>query len=283
MVQKARKHQINASKARVQTSHGRMSGSEQQRILREHGWIISKEFRFHPLRKPVDPTFAPYYERILDGDPRAVLDYLDTNVPRKQLDASFYEVVGRLETMRFYSVANQILKDIERRGVIGWPTKRDSYRRWYAAILPFCQRARDFIRKAYRVSPPENREALWQSYVFQPLPDVRFISFRGQPNEDSLQKEENAQHQQARRNTIEELLTWSESLQKPSLIDAVQKFSPWGFVPKEVFFDLAQTQIRLGRRVFSWRPAQIARRCACRIVDISESTASHRNVRKRIA
>jgi hypothetical protein len=204
----------------------------------------------HLLRQPVDPQFKPYYERILGGNLGAIADYCDRNAAQKDLDGSFYELVGRLVPLRCYRAVNQILLDIERRRAIGWPSERDTYEYWYKTIKPVCDTARQFIRCRRNSGGNPNREDLWREYVLQPLPIARYLflvekadqqlvlhdlhapideQFRpylerilsGAPGakadyEEMLQEEQNKRDGASRRSTVEELLKWSESSTKDS-------------------------------------------------------------------
>jgi hypothetical protein len=62
--------------------------------------------------------------------------------------------------------------------------------------------------------------------------------------------------------------------------ECVQAFDTFGIPPKEAFLELTRTRIPNGRRRPVFTPAQVARKFACRIAGISESTASHKSVRK---
>src|SRR5271165_124022 len=303
---------------------GRPTKADQKWILENDGWVIAQELHLHPLRQPVDAQFAPYYERILKGELRAIEDYCDRNVSR--LDPSFHELLGFLLTIRFYRVANQLLMRIERRGsMMGWPGDRDTYNYWYKEIKLGCEAARKFIRGAQRSGRSTTRKQLWSKYVLQPLPTARYVFLAGKADqqlqlhslgvptdeqfrpflerilcgdlsaktdyEELLQKEQNMRDGEQRRSMAEELLKWSESHGRDSVrsrleamgcngreldlltegsfhLERVNKFRPVGFVTREIFFDLAQTNPLL-------TPAAVARRYACKIVRVSESWASH--------
>jgi hypothetical protein len=128
------------------------------------------------------------------------------------------------------------------------------------------------------------------------------VELVGQPNEDALQKTWNAQQQEEHRIAKQELLVWAKSHTKDSVCSRlsapgsqgknleslaegnfhlanVQKFSPYGFVTREIFDDLALTRVEAGKRHFTRTPATIARRFACKIMRVSESWASRKNVR----
>lgn len=301
---------------------GRPTKSSQREILEAgNGWPIVREFRFRPLRTPVDVQFAPYYERVLKGDISAIgnyVDYVDSQnaalcaVPvaerlklradqrvQRKLDSSFYELIGRLVTIRFYAAADSVLSDIERRGVLSWPSNRSTYDCWYTLLLPLCQHARQFIREARASCPDANRDKLWRDYVLQPVAPTHYKHFIGEPDEDNLnlQREANELDKERRRRAIEGLLVRAKSHTKDSVrsrlstlgirgkglerlvegnfhLKSVQEFSLFGFVSREVFDDLAKT-----RPVLS-TPAAVARRYACKIARVSESWASRKNVRK---
>jgi len=315
---------------RRESRRGRPSKTDQKRILEQDGRHIAEMLNLHLLRQPIDLQFKPYYERILRGDLGAIADYCDRNAAQKDLDASFYEVVGRLVTLRSYRAANQVLLDIERRGAIGWPSDRDTYGYWYKVIRPICEAARQFIRTVRKSGCGANRTQMWREYVLQPLPTVRYLSFARKAEqqlllhsvhvpideqfrpylerilsgdlsakteyEEALQAGQNKRDGDLRLSAVEELLKWSESHTKDSVrsrleamgchgreldllavssfhLDRVNKFRPFGLATQEIFFDLAQTNPLL-------TPAVIARRYACKIVRVSESWASHKNVRR---
>jgi hypothetical protein len=284
---------------------GRPSKAEQERILREHGSALAREFGLHPLRHPVDPPFRPYYEQVLKGNAQEIIRYCEENRRRNRLASSFYELLGRLSCLRFLPAANVILSHIERLGVLSWPGDRQSAERWYKELKPRCERARQFIREFYRNNSRMKREEVWRAYVLEPLASapVRNMNFVGEPNERELQRAENERCEKLHQQTMEELLAWSGSHSRETVrsrleklgytgheleaqtessfhLECVQKFAPSGMVPKEAFLELALTRIACGRRGPVYRPSQVARRFACRIAGISESTASHKNVRK---
>lgn len=308
---------------------GRPAKADQERILEKDGWVIAQELCLHPLRQPVDAQFAPYYERILKGELRAIDDYCERNAPR--LDASFHELLGFLVTIRFYGVVNQVLSGVERRGsMMGWPSDRDTYDYWYKEIKPSCETARQFIRNARSSGRSTTRKQLWREYVLQPLPTVRYAFLAGRADqqlllhslqapideqfrpflervlngdlsaktdyEELLQKEQNKRDGEQRRLAAEGLLEWSESHTKDSVrsrleamgcdgreldllaegsfqMERVNKFRPFGLVTREIFSDLAKTNPLL-------TPAAVARCYACKIVRMSESWASHKDVRR---
>jgi hypothetical protein len=257
-----------------------MSRAEREGILKELGEEIVQEFRLRPLRNPVDANFAPSYEQFVQGDMRAIDRYCDVSATRAVLDSSFYELLGRLVTIRFYRSADIILSEIERRGVINWPSRRKTYEYWYGVLKPRCQRARQFIRAARESGSTATTGDLWREYVLRSFP----IESRNDPvcselldwgkshTEDSVRSRLRAYGSHGR-----EL----ERLTKSSFqIDAVNKYGPWRLLPPEIFRALASSRAPLNRCHFRLTPAAAARRYACEIVRVSESWVSRRYVRK---
>jgi len=114
----------------------------------------------------VDVQFEPYYKRILNRDLSAIADYVDRNAARKDLDPSFYELIGRLVTIRFYAAADLILSDIEARGNIGYPTSREVNAYWNEMLLPLAENAKKWIREYLRgLSEKWNRRKAWIKYA----------------------------------------------------------------------------------------------------------------------
>jgi hypothetical protein len=287
---------LRAKKSR----RGRPSKASQQQLIEQDGAPVALEFQLRPLRTPVDASFRPYYERVLKGDLAAVAVYFDANGVRTGLDASFFELVGRLLPLRCYRGVRAILSIVE--GLSNWPSNRESYEYWYQRLLPLCRLARQFIEEAHASSPDANRDKLWHDYMYQPLPTARYVRLAGQEDEERLQREANERDQGRRRLAVEVLRTWAKSHTKDSVrsrlsapgcqgkdleslvernfhLANVQKFSPFGFVTREIFDDLALTRVEAGKRHFTRTPATIARRFACKIVRVSESWASRKNVR----
>jgi len=239
-------HRTSSRSLRGKSRRGRPSKTDLRRILEQDGGHIVEMLNLHLLRQPVDPQFKPYYERVLGGDLGAIADYCDRNAAQKDLDGSFYELVGRLVGVRCYRAVNQVLLDIERRGATGWPNNRDTYEYWYKVIKPACEAARQFVRAVRKSGKSVNREGLWHEYVRQPLPAVRYaflarkadqqlmhqdidysrIDEKVEPYlerifsggvgaktnyEEMFQKERNERDGELRRSAVEELLEWSES------------------------------------------------------------------------
>ncbi|MFZ1973085.1 MAG: hypothetical protein WAU89_09580 [Candidatus Acidiferrales bacterium] len=229
--------------------------------------MIAEELEREPLRSPVDPHFEPYYQQVLQGNARAILRYCDEYWERGCLSDSFFELLGRLFVISFYDVAATILSNIARRRVAGLPRKQKVYEYWYRKVLkPKCDRARQFLRNAYRSDTHKRREELWPEYCLEPS--------------WTLETEADRQYHEMRRQAVKEL-TEAHSSRESSFITMVNEFGGFGLVPKEIFFDLALTQVVSDHRVFRLTPAQVARKYACRITGISESTASHyKNVGK---
>src|ERR1022692_2137460 len=140
---------------------GRPSKADQkkalERSLEQGRSTIVFELSHHLLRQPVDPGFDAYYQRVLNGDLAAILDYCD----RGWRANSFYELVGRLVPLQSVDAAKQIVTEIARRGNPFGPTGEDAYQYWYNTLKRACTIARAFIRDAYNTDALVKREQLW--------------------------------------------------------------------------------------------------------------------------
>jgi hypothetical protein len=236
-----------------ESRRGRPKKAEERRILAEQGAWLAHELKSHPLRPPVDPQFAPYYHETLEGNAQAILQYCDKYWEQGDLADSFYEILGRLFTLKFYRVAGTILSNIERRRVAGWPSKQRTYNWWYRKLKNNCDSARDFLRTALKSDPYRTRGQLWDDYL------------------------------QSRPHSIQEDLLRHSATERPPqplsesgrLITLVNEFGVFKLVPEEVFLDLALTHHDAGHRKFRHTPSEIARKYACGITGLSESTVSH--------
>ncbi len=254
----------------------------------------------------IHPRFRPYLDRARAGDLNALAEFLEADFRESDHTGAFYECVGYLVMELGLRQRNAVrkLQSVVRRGRFRSPlAKKEIYSYWYEKLLGPCQEARAFIRKARASDGSKKRKAIWREYVMQPLPTVRFASLAGKKNEEQLQTKENLRHQSARRAAVEELLKWSDANTKEtkkeylaamgasggdleklaqgnSLLAHVNRFSAFGFVPRDVFFDLAQTQHSAGLRNYGFTPGFVARRYACKIVRVSESAVSHKPVGK---
>ena len=148
---------------------GRSSKASQEQILKQDAGKIAKRFLSYPLREPVGPLFDPYYQRILKGDLAAVLDYCESNCGTFFLDASFYELIGRLLFLQHhFAAAKQIVAEIARRLVhlTGPPDNVDEeYGHWYCWLRILSKLARQFIRERYKADESVKREQLWHEYI----------------------------------------------------------------------------------------------------------------------
>jgi hypothetical protein len=253
------------------SARGRRSKAQEQEVLHTHGAKLAEVFKSDSLRQPIDPEFAPSYEQVLQGKAQAILRYCDEHWEQGNLCGSFYEMLGRLFTLKLYKIADTILRNIERRRVSGWPGERKTYGYWYAKLEVLCRRTRESIRAALKASPNSTREQLWCAYVSQPAWKIR--------------SKQDRKHHKLRQQAIrKELLQGRKSATKratkqPSesgrLITLVNAFGSFNLVPKEVFFDLALTKRDAGRRKFRLTPSDVARRYACQVTSLSESTVSH--------
>lgn len=211
-----------------------------------------------PAQSEIDERFAPYYERALSGDVEALVEYYKEFAWfEPDLGSAFYECLGYLATSPFpaqHRVVRKIMK-------LGVPledtiTKKKIYQSWKDTILPVAQAAKSWIRRA-RASKeePVTRGQLWREYWFEEVSDL-------EPH-----------HQRQRRKTLSCVLTELDSNSSLPVIAVLNKCLPWGKIPKELFFTLAQTKPTI--------PAsQAVRRLVCNLVGISEGTVSRKNLRK---
>ncbi len=253
------------------SNRGRRSKAQEQEILRAQGSKLAEIFKSDPLRQPIDRQFAPYYEQVLQGNAEAIIRYCDQHWEQGKLSGSFYEMLGRLFTLKFYRIADTILRNIERRRVAGWPSKRSAYRYWHEKLKPLCDRARDSIRAALKANPQSTREQCWEKYISEPVWKVN--------------NERDSEHHKLRLQAIQtELLQGPESATEKAakqssksgcLITLVNAFGSFNLLSREVFDELALTRADSGQRKFRLRPSEVARKYACKITDLSESTVSH--------
>lgn len=248
---------------------GRRSKEQEQEILNTHGAKLAEIFRKEPLRDPVDPTFTPYYQRVLQGDVRAISEYCDAHWEKGDCDSSFFEFLGRLFAVKFYKISAGILRNIERRGVLGFVNQRTVFDSWYQRLKPRCDEARQFARAYQKSTGNWKRGQLWDSYISKP----------GGPKFPSEQCKGRHRFrakaiQRLRRIHISKVSRKFEA-QNGSLLDRVNEFGSFHLLPKDIFFDLAITKIDAGRPAFRFTPSAVARKWACQLAGISESTVSH--------
>jgi hypothetical protein len=297
----AKKIQRRVTSARGKTNRGRISKAACDQILKDQSSELIAHFELYPLRPPIDDRFKAYYEQFLQRDARAILRYYDETPREEDLAGSFYEFLGRLNTIRFYRAADLLLSRVESGYAKRWPDNMESIDHWLKRLVPLCERARHFIRDS-RNAGFDSRESLWQAYIFRPLATVRFAYLHGRDNEELLQGAENSQQQNAHREAMQELLAGANvenldlvrawlggaglkgpELEKQALRSLtraeVNKFAGFGLIPREMFFDLARTKGNLQNRRFAFTPKQVARVFARRIVGISESSLAHHSSR----
>jgi hypothetical protein len=257
--------------ARFKSNRGRRSKAHELEILETHGAKLAEIFKSDPLRETVDPHFAPYYQQLLEGNAHAILRYCDEFWEQGNLAGSFYELVGRLFTLKFYQIADTILRDIERRRVTGWPSERKSYEHWYRKLKSLCDRARDSMRTTLTANAVSTREQLWEKYVSQPVWQIRTArdTEHCKIRQESIRKELLEGPGSATQRATKQL---SES---GRLITLVNAFGSYDLLPREIFDSLALTRMDSGRRKFRLTPSDVARKYACQITDLSESTVSH--------
>jgi len=271
---------------------GRPSNSALRDNLKSGGAKIAEHFGRYPLRQPVDPQFAPYYQRILNLDLAAVLEYCDRH---GALDDSFYELIGRLVPLQSWDAAKQIVSEIKRRGFYLNDSRRGSserlpteviYRCEYDELRSLCEVARKFIRKRYREDLYVRREKLWDEYVDE-FYSLYYFPFATLRSEQSPFK------------SSADLKAWGETMYSrisraprrvnKVLWELIEQFSLHHLIPKPMFFELAESNRRPNaiadrdkryrNRTFLFTPSRIARNWACAMVGISVSSVSHQNKR----
>jgi hypothetical protein len=239
---------------------GRPSKAAPKQILEQGKSPIITELNCLPLHQPVDPVFNSYYQRVLQGDLAAILDYCEAN-GEFGAEHSFYELVGRLVPLQSVGAAKQIIAEIARRGVTLTAHSEQPYAYWYLTLKRACKIAREFIRQAYEVDDSVKRERLWRPYI-----DQCYCSRRN--NEGAARSEEIRKWEERSE------MADSQGEESPSLNDLVDRFSVHLLVPKQIFFELAESSRsasdfvgrdkRRRNRRFLWTPSSIARKYACR-------------------
>ena len=297
------------------TRRRRPSKASQAQTLQQHASHIAEVFLRHPLRQPVERGFEPYYRRIVNGDPTAILDYCDSAVDQK-LDASFYELVGRLLLMQS-PATKQIISEVVRQApFIGAPPDEVVYQSFYDRLKPLCEVARGFIREKYRVAVWSRQEELQKHQdrhsqnskaQTKAARSERTNVQRAMAEEDiSLNAERlwneyidkyyplggrsDKQNEISRSRKIAEFMTWVEKLHarrrdRDSLFELVDRCMMLDLVPKPIFLDLCETtqsskrpdwDQRYRYRKMRWTPSVVARKYATAILGLSPSWASHR-------
>jgi hypothetical protein len=268
------------------TRRGRHSKAVREMNLRQDATKIAEHFRRYPLRQRVDPQFGPYYQRVLNGDPAAVLDYFERY---DTLDPAYYEMLGRLVLLGLRS-ARHIISEIQGRGnyfeyqpgpfreLPDYVINGFKYREKYDWLKPLCDAARQFIRQEYKANPSVRRKELWDGYV---------TGFYRQSTAE--------QNAPARSEAIDKLKASGETViphiqhnprqSNELLCDLVDRFSVHNLLPRPIFFELAETNRRAdaraerdkryGNRRFVQTPSSIARKYACAMVGISPSSVTH--------
>jgi hypothetical protein len=133
-------------------------------------------FLFWPNPPDPDPNFAPFYQRVMSGDLRALVDFY--RVRGSNPGAAFYQCIGYLAACGSAEEAKTVQK-ITNINLRGGPqrsasAKGESVREWERRLLQPAQSAAEWIsqqRKRDRAEkhPPLTRERLWQEHVDQNL------------------------------------------------------------------------------------------------------------------
>ena len=104
----------------------------------------------------------------MNGDLAALSDYCESNSGRFSLDASFYELIGRLLSLPDVAAAKQIVAEMGRRliHITGPPDDVDEdHGHWYRWLRILSKSARKFIRERYKADESVKREQLWHEYI----------------------------------------------------------------------------------------------------------------------
>lgn len=154
-------------------------------------------------------------------------------------------------TSRFYQFAQRIIDIIDRAAEIDYLSKQRIQEAWYKRLKPLCGDARRSIVKVRQeLDPPASREKLWNRYTWSLSAEDKLLAEQATPPTDIAQQ-----------------LTTKE-LEASRLTKQINRLESLHLVPKEIFFDLAQTTSPMS-------PAQVARKYACKIAGISEGTVTH--------
>jgi hypothetical protein len=133
-------------------------------------------FWFWPNPPDPDPDFAPFYQRAISGDLRALVDFYRTRGSNPS--AAFYQCIGFLAACGSAEEAKTVQKiiSINRRGgpQRSGSATAESVRNWEKLLLPPAQLAASWISQQRMKSSannrlPLNRERLWQEYLDQNL------------------------------------------------------------------------------------------------------------------
>jgi hypothetical protein len=299
------------------TRRGRPSKASRAQALQQDASRIAEVFLRHPLRQAIGRGFQPYFQRFVNGDLTAILDYCDSTVDQK-LDAAFFELVGRLLLMQS-PATKQIISEVVRRApFIGAPPDEVVYQSFYDRLKPLCEVARGFINEKYRVAVElrlqqlqkyQDRHSQNSKAQTKAVRSERTNVQRAMAEEDiSLNAERlwndyvdkyyplgsrsHKQNEISRSREIAEFMKWVEKLHarrrdRDSLFELVDRCMMLKLVPKPMFLDLCKTtqfpnrpdwDQRYRYRKMRWTPSVVARKYATAILGLSLSWGSHRRL-----
>lgn len=221
------------------------------------GYVAPDPRALRRVQSPIEKKFRPYYERALNRDLQALVEFYKESWAEADLGSAFYECIGFL-TASGLPEHQRIAKKIMKLGdpLNQMPAKKALYELWNSRLLPVAQKAKGWIQEAS--GDAQNREELWRQYVLEDLPEL------------------DCQKQNQRRKEVTQLLEESTSAsQARRPLQAANEYLSWGKVPKELFFELASTRPNVA-------PSSAVRRYVCKLVGISESTVSRKILRKKV-
>jgi hypothetical protein len=198
---------------------------------------------------PVSEAFKPFYQRALNGDLEALVDYFKESWGRADLGPAFYQCLGYLTAKGFPEHVRAVKAILHVHATGGsWekpPAKLAIYEHWNKKFTR--QIVTSFDNAGGPVLGPSLAGEIsdWLATARKRLVEAGEIRRR---------------HDLWRAYIAEKL---------PSLDVRTSQTSPYHKALKELFLLLAQTQPRIS-------PSQAARKVACKIAKISESTISHR-------
>src|SRR5215472_10374182 len=101
----------------------------------------------------------------------------------------------------------------------------DCPERWANKLLPWCEKAFNFIVARYKTGVDATREQLWDEYLRECFPKFQYAPLASEKN------------QKARLRDIKGLVKWSE--ESRTLQAQVTRYGVSHLVPKQIFFALA--------------------------------------------
>jgi hypothetical protein len=217
---------------------------------------------WHEPTAPISRDFRAFYERVKSGDLDALFEYYLESLTVANLCPAFYECIGFLLSAGCGRIPRRILRQQDRGGPLESPIiRRKNFEYWHKRLLPAARRTKSWIAKrraqAKRQGEEIKRGRMWTEYKHEVPPAL---------NPEAAKTFVEA----IRKAPDERNLPYSG---KPDLIR--QDLTFWGKVPKELFMLLAAT------RPTVMSPSHAARKIACKIANISESSATHKVRRKK--